>query len=111
MVVQRHTRFTYVLTTAVEETEERREHQPEPTPHFLGEKVRGYQHSHVETDELLPRCGLLALGGLGKPVAFQDVPHCLVTDTIAQIDQGTHNAVIPPNTRANYEKLKECCTA
>ena len=29
-------------------------------------------------------------------MAFQDVPHCLVTDTIAQIGQGAHNAVILP---------------
>jgi hypothetical protein len=29
-------------------------------------------------------------------MAFQDVPHGLVTDAIAQVDQGAHNAVIPP---------------
>ena len=29
-------------------------------------------------------------------MAFQDVPHRLVADTIAQIAEGAHNAVIPP---------------
>jgi hypothetical protein len=42
-------------------------------------------------------------------MAFQEVPHCLVADTIAQIGQGAHNAVIPPRTilagHAYYEGL------
>ena len=50
----------------------------------------------METDELSPRRGLLALGGWEQPLAFQDVPHRLVADVIAQIAQGTYNAVIPP---------------
>jgi hypothetical protein len=62
----------------------------------MGEKVRGQQHIHVETDELSPGRGLLALGGWEQPLAFQDVPHRLVADTIAQIAQGPYNAVIPP---------------
>src|SRR2546422_3158342 len=96
MVMQRHTHFPYVLTSAVEETEESRDHQPEPTPYLTGEKVRGQQHLRVETDELAPGRGLLTLGGWEKPLAFQDVPHRLVADAIAQIAQGTYNAVIPP---------------
>jgi hypothetical protein len=39
-------------------------------------------------------------------MAFQDIPYGLVADAIAQVQQRTHKAVIPPNTFANYEKLK-----
>src|SRR5215471_11395714 len=69
---------------------------PEPTPYLTGEKVRGQQYIHVETDELAPGRGLLALGGGEQPLAFQDVPHRLIADAISQIAQGTYNAVIPP---------------
>jgi hypothetical protein len=100
-VMQRPPCYTYVVTTAAEDTKERCDHQPEPTPYRTGEKVRGQQRIHVETDELSPGRGLLALGGWEKPLAFQDVPHRLVADAIAQIAQGTYNAVIPPNTFAN----------
>ena len=31
-------------------------------------------------------------------MAFQDVAHGLSTDSIAQVHQGTHNAVISPGT-------------
>jgi hypothetical protein len=74
------------VMTIVEETEEGRDEQPQPAPHHTGEKVRGHQHIHMGTDELSPSRGLLALGGGRKPMAFQDVSHRLVTDTIAQID-------------------------
>src|SRR2546427_117963 len=52
--MQRHTCDTYVVTPAAEETKERCDHQPEPTPYLTSEKVRGQQHIHVETDELSP---------------------------------------------------------
>ena len=82
--------------TVVEETEQGRDQPSQPAPHRIGEKVRGYQRIHVETDELSPGRGLLALGGGEQPLTFQDVPHRLIADAITQIAQGTDNAVIPP---------------
>jgi hypothetical protein len=76
--------------------EEERRYQPAPTPYLGGEKVGGHEDIHVDMDEFPPGCGLLALRGRGDPVAFQDVPHRLVTDVIAQVGQGALNAVIPP---------------
>ena len=49
----------------------------------------------MDADKLAPGHSLLALRGWGNPIAFQDVPHGLVTDVIAQVEQGAHYAVIP----------------
>jgi len=50
----------------------------------------------MDTDEFLPRRGGLAHGGRRDTVAFQDVPHGLVADTIAQVRQSADDVVIPP---------------
>jgi len=50
----------------------------------------------MDTDKLSPGRGFLALGGWGNAVAFQDIPHGLIADAIAQVEQSTHNAIIPP---------------
>src|SRR5215510_5643505 len=47
-------------------------------------------------DELLPRCGGLALGRRGDLMALEDVAHRLVADREAQVGQGTDNPVITP---------------
>jgi hypothetical protein len=80
----------------MDETEEERNQQPKPTPHFAGEEVGGPQHVHMHTDELAPRHGLFALRSWWDAVTFQDVADRLGTDRIAQVGQRTHDAVIPP---------------
>ena len=53
----------------------------------MGEKVGGQQHIHADLDELTPGRSLLAFGGGGKPMAFQDISHGLmIAEAIAQID-------------------------
>jgi hypothetical protein len=52
----------------------------------------------MHTDKLPPRHGRFALRGWWDAVTFQDVAHSLVADAIAQVGQGTHNAVIAPRT-------------
>jgi hypothetical protein len=69
-VTQCHTCCTDMGTTAVEETKESSEHQPQPTPYGMGEKVGGPQHIQVVPDERTPGRRLLAFGGKGKPMAF-----------------------------------------
>src|SRR5712691_10187583 len=84
--------------TDVEAEEHAREHHPQPCPHRTDEEVRSQQDIEMETDELPPRHGRFALRGWWNAVTFQDVAHRLVADTIAQVGQGTHNAVIAPRT-------------
>ena len=84
--------------TDVEAEEYAREHHLQPCPHRIGEEVRSQQDIEMATDELPPRHGRFALRGWGDAVTFQDVAHCLVAHTIAQVGQGTHNAVIAPRT-------------
>jgi hypothetical protein len=52
----------------------------------------------METDELPPRHGRFAFRGWWNTVPFQDVAHRLVANMIAQVRQGTHNAIIAPRT-------------
>src|SRR2546422_5790837 len=47
-------------------------------------------------DELPPGHGLLALRSRWDAMAFEDVADRLVADRIAQVGQGTHDAVIAP---------------
>jgi hypothetical protein len=84
--------------TDVETEEHAREYHPQPCPHRTGEEVRRQQDIEMETDELPPRHGLFALRGWWDAVPFQDVAPRLVAQTIAQVGQGTHNAVIAPRT-------------
>src|SRR5262245_57801755 len=84
--------------TDVEAEEYAREHHPQPCPHCIGEEVRRQQDIEMETDELPPRHGRFALRGWWDTVPFQDVAHRLVANTIAQVRQGPHNAVIAPRT-------------
>src|SRR5882672_6354386 len=86
----------YWVTANMDKTAEVSDHQLTPHPRLAGEKVGGHQHIHVDTGELSPSRGLLAFGGWGKSMAFQDIPHRLVAEAIAQIAQGAHNVVIPP---------------
>src|SRR5437016_10996807 len=84
--------------TDVEAEKHAREHRPQPCPHRTGEEVRRPQDIEMETDELPPRHGRFAVRGWWDTVPFQDVTHRLVAKTIAQVGQGTPNAVIAPRT-------------
>src|SRR6266487_931731 len=50
----------------------------------------------MDPDELPPGYGLLALGSRWDAMAFEDGADRLVADRIAQVGQGTHDAVIAP---------------
>src|SRR5262252_2832937 len=63
----------------------------------------------MDTDEFLPRRGGLAHGGRRDTVAFQDVPHRLVADTIAQVRQSADDAVIPPRAVLAGHPHHEVC--
>src|SRR6266571_6959498 len=84
------------VTTDMEERAQIREHECKPTPDRTPEKVRGPQHSKMDTDELLPGQGFCALWSRGNAVTFEDIADRLVADHIPQIGQRTDNAVIAP---------------
>ena len=50
----------------------------------------------METDELPPSHGLFALRGRRDTIALEDIVHRLIADCIAQMVQGTLNAIIVP---------------
>jgi hypothetical protein len=52
----------------------------------------------METDELPPRHGLFALRSGGNAMPLEDVPHCLITDPIAQVLQSALDTIIAPGT-------------
>ena len=60
------------------------DHQLIPCTHF-GEKVSGEQQVHVDTDELSPGHGLLALRSGWDTMTFEDVTHRLITQGVSQI--------------------------
>ena len=66
-------------------------------------------------DELPPGHGLLALGCRREAMAFEDVADRLITDRIAQVGQGTHDAVIAPRAvlagHPDHQVLDLCVNA
>src|SRR5215469_1811006 len=67
-----------------------------PGEHFDGEEVGTCQDSHVGSDEFLPG-GILAPPGCRlDPVATQDVTHRLIGNHVAEIGQGSNDAVVSP---------------
>jgi hypothetical protein len=95
-MMQRHPHGRDLGTTAVDDTEERGDHEPTPAPHLTGEEVRRQQDSEVETDELVPRGGLLTLWRWGNAMMLEDIPYALVAERVSQVGQGSHDAVIAP---------------
>src|SRR5262245_52329703 len=96
VMMQCHTHGTHVATATLDETQQDRDHDPQPAPYLIGEEVGGQQDVEMGTGELLPCHSLFALRGRWDAVTFQDVTHCLSADYIAQVGQCPHNAVIPP---------------
>src|SRR5215475_11762568 len=85
-------------TSGVHDYEQKRDDQSKPIPHRTGEEVRDSQHVHMNTDELRPGHGLLALRGWRNAMALEDIAHCLVADRVSQMVQGALNAIITPGT-------------
>src|SRR5918996_91143 len=72
--------------------------QPAQRPYFGTEEVSRPQDIHMTANECLPRGRLLALRSRWERATFEDVAHRLVADLVAQMRQGTDNAVITPAT-------------
>jgi hypothetical protein len=67
-----------------------------PGEHFDGEEVGTCQDGHVGGDEILPGGILAPLGCRLDPVAAKDVAHCLIGNGVAEIGQGSDDAVVSP---------------
>ena len=71
-------------------------HQTGRRPGLGGEEVGGDEQVHVRTDKCRPSRGLFALWSWRNAMAFENVPHGLITDCIAQMGQGTGDTIIAP---------------
>src|SRR6266446_8985970 len=52
----------------------------------------------MRADEFFPRRRFLALRSWCNPMAFEDVPHGLVTHGVPEVGQGPHDAIVAPGT-------------
>src|SRR5438309_1708945 len=64
----------------------------------------------MSADKLVPRGRSLALGSRWEATALEDIAHRLITDVVAQMGQGTCNAIIAPaailSGHAHYQVLE-----
>jgi hypothetical protein len=94
----------------MEETEESNDYPHTLRPHCTGEKVRGHQYIHVDTDEFPPGHGLLTFWGGWQTMALEDISYGLIADCIAQVGQSPHNPIIAPRAilsgHPNHESLE-----
>ena len=67
-----------------------------PGKHFDREEVGTRQDSHVGGNEILPGGILAPLGCRLDPVAAKDVAHRLIGNHVAEIGQGSDDAVVSP---------------
>ena len=67
-----------------------------PSEHFDGEEVGTCQDGYVGGDEILPGSILAPLGCWLDPVSTKDVAHRLIGNGVAQIGQGSDDAVVSP---------------
>jgi hypothetical protein len=93
---QHHLQGMDVVTTAVDETEEVRNHQPTPTPRLTVKEVGGQQYIEVGPSKLPPSHGFFPFRGGWNIVAFEDIADRLVTDRVTQVFQGTLNTIVAP---------------
>ena len=86
-----------------------------PGEHFHSEEVGPCQDGHVGSDEILPGSMLAPLGCRLDPVATQDVAHRLIGDGMAEIGQGSNEAVVSPTGvlpgEAHNERFQFGCDA
>ena len=67
-----------------------------PGEHFDGEEVGTCQDGHVGGNEIFPG-GVVAPLGCGlDPVSTKDVSHGLIGNSVAEIGQGSDDAVVSP---------------
>jgi hypothetical protein len=67
-----------------------------PGEHFDGEEVGTCQDGHVGGNEILPGGILAPLGCRLDPVSAKDVAHRLIGNGVAEIGQGSDDAVVSP---------------
>jgi len=67
-----------------------------PGEHFDGEEIGTCQDGHVGGDEILPGGILASLGCRLDSVSAKDVAHRLIGNGVAEIGQGSDDAVISP---------------
>ena len=79
-----------------------------PGKHFDGEEVSTCQDGHVRGDEIFPSRILAPLGCRSDPVSAQDVSHRLIGDGMAEIGQGSHDAVV---SRPEFSLAKRTMSA
>jgi len=67
-----------------------------PGEHFDGEEVGASQDGHVGGDEILPGGILAPLGCRWDSVSSKDTAHRLIRNRVAEIGQGSDDAVVSP---------------
>ena len=67
-----------------------------PGEHFDGEEVGTCQDPHVTGDEILPGGILAPLGRRLDPVSAKGIAHRLIGNAVAEIGQGSDDAVVSP---------------
>ena len=67
-----------------------------PGKHFDSEEVGTCQDGHVGGDEILPGGVLAPPGCRLDPVSTKDVSHGLIGNSVAEIAQGSDDAVVSP---------------
>src|SRR5271168_3919426 len=69
-------------------------HQPSPGKHFNGEEITACQHIHVSGEKVFPRSYLAPLGSWSDAVTPKYVSYRLIGQLMAQVGQGTVDAII-----------------
>ena len=67
-----------------------------PGEHFDGEEVSTCQDGHMGGNEILPGGILAPLGSGLDAISAKDVAHRLIGNGVAEIGQGSHDAVVSP---------------
>ena len=94
--MRRHPRNMDLSAAQMDEEDHVIRHESTECPHLGRKEISGHKDVHVGADKLLPRRGRLALGSRRDAVALEDVTHGLVADRIAEVGQGSDDAIIAP---------------
>ena len=82
-----------------------------PGEYFDCKEVGACQDGHVGGDEILPGGVLAPLGCRLDPVSTKDVSHGLIGNRVAEIGQGSDDAVVSPTGVLSGEADNECSTS
>src|SRR5438093_100445 len=94
--MRRHPRNMDLPAAQMDKKEHVVRHQAGRRPDLGGEEVRSDEDLHMRVDKFFPGGGLLPLWSRRETVALQDVSHGLVAESVPEIGQGAHNAIIAP---------------